>query len=57
MDLGEAFFNILTILAECSDKLPGNGKDYDVRIEFVKQEPSRGAAAKAKAPPAPLVPA
>ncbi|HOC55372.1 MAG TPA: helix-turn-helix domain-containing protein [Verrucomicrobiota bacterium] len=33
---GEAFFNILTILAECGDKLPGNGRDVGVRIEIIK---------------------
>ena len=33
---GEAFFNILTILAECGDKLPGNGGDVGVRIEIIK---------------------
>jgi transcriptional regulator with XRE-family HTH domain len=52
---GEAFFNILTILAECGDKLPGNGRDFEIRIEMVKQEPSRGAATKPKGPPAPAV--
>lgn len=34
---GEAFFNILNILSECGDKLPGNGKDTGVRIEIIKQ--------------------
>ena len=52
---GEAFFNILTILAECGEKLPGNGRDFEIRIEMVKQEPSRGAATKPKGPPAPAV--
>lgn len=52
---GEAFFNILTILAECGEKLPGNGRDFEIRIEIVKQEPSRGAATKPKGPPAPAV--
>jgi transcriptional regulator with XRE-family HTH domain len=51
---GQAFFNILNILAECGDKLPGNGKDFEVRIEVIKQEPSRGLP-KAKATVDPLV--
>jgi transcriptional regulator with XRE-family HTH domain len=46
---GEAFFNILTILAECGDKLPGNGRDSGVRIEIIKAggalpKPRAGAA-------------
>jgi transcriptional regulator with XRE-family HTH domain len=52
---GQAFFNILTILSECGDKLTGNGKDCDVRIEFVKAEPGCGSASKAKAPQPSLV--
>ncbi len=52
---GQAFFNILTILAECGDKLPGNGKDFEVRIEIIKQEPARGSLPKPKAPVIPLV--
>lgn len=51
---GQAFFNILTILAECGDKLPGNGRDFEVRIEIVKQEPARLSAPRPKrsSPPA-----
>lgn len=52
---GQAFFNILTILTECGDKLPGNGKDFEVRIEIVRQEPTRGRATKSKGPASPLV--
>jgi transcriptional regulator with XRE-family HTH domain len=48
---GEAFFNILTILAECGDKLPNNGRDVGVRIEIMKQSSSRGAVPKLRAPP------
>ncbi|MCX6917354.1 MAG: helix-turn-helix domain-containing protein [Verrucomicrobia bacterium] len=39
---GEAFFNILNILSECGDKLPGNGRDTGVRIEIIKQGGARG---------------
>lgn len=39
---GEAFFNILTILAECSEKLPGSGKDVGIRIEVIKASENRG---------------
>lgn len=39
---GEAFFNILTILAECSEKLPGNGKDVGIRIEVIKASETQG---------------
>jgi transcriptional regulator with XRE-family HTH domain len=48
---GEAFFSILTILAECGEKLPNNGRDSGVRIEIMKQASSRGAVPKLKAPP------
>lgn len=54
---GQAFFNILTILAECGDKLPGNGRDFEVRIEIVKQEPARLPAPRAKRLTSPAVPA
>jgi len=46
---GEAFFNILTILAECGDKLPGNGRDSGVRIEVLKQGGPRGTIQRGKA--------
>jgi transcriptional regulator with XRE-family HTH domain len=49
---GEAFFNILTILAECGDKLPSNGRDSGVRIEIMRQgSASRVATPNLKAPP------
>lgn len=53
---GEAFFNILTILAECGDKLPGSGRDAGVRIEIIKQGPPRGMLPRGK-PGFPVVPA
>lgn len=34
---GEAFFNILNILAECGDKLPEGVRDSGVRIEILRQ--------------------
>lgn len=37
---GEAFFNILTILATCSDKLRKNTPEFEVRFEATKSESS-----------------
>ncbi len=34
---GDAFFNILNILAKCSEELP-NGTDFDVRVEIIRQD-------------------
>lgn len=48
---GEAFFNILNILAECGDKLPGNGRDTGVRIEIIRQGGARGALPKLRGLP------
>ncbi|MEI7732236.1 MAG: helix-turn-helix domain-containing protein [Verrucomicrobiota bacterium] len=45
---GEAFFNILTILSECSEKLPSSSRDTGVRIEIIKQSPTRCALVKPK---------
>lgn len=33
---GEAFFNILTILASCNDKLPSGASDYELKFETVR---------------------
>jgi transcriptional regulator with XRE-family HTH domain len=30
---GEAFFNILTILSHCNDKLPNSGSDFELKVE------------------------
>lgn len=49
---GEAFFNILTILAECGEKLPGNGRDVGVRIEVIRAGGRRGMLPRPTAGPA-----
>lgn len=41
---GDAFFNILTILGECGEKLPSPEPECEVRIELMKQEPGRRPA-------------
>jgi transcriptional regulator with XRE-family HTH domain len=38
---GEAFFNILSILAACGDKF-ASGPDFEVRMEVSKRQPSKG---------------
>ena len=37
---GEAFFNILTILSSCNEKLPNGASDYELRVETVRTNSS-----------------
>lgn len=37
---GEAFFNLLTIMAKCSEQLPNSNKDFELRVQIMKEPPS-----------------
>lgn len=44
---GQAFFNLLNIMTECSDKLPaGSQTGFEIRIENYESRPQRPARAK-----------
>jgi predicted XRE-type DNA-binding protein len=37
---GEAFFNLLNIMAKCNEQLPNANKDSEIRIHIMKEPPS-----------------